>query len=268
MWRRAELRRQQWQIKRRELELVAARNFLKMNVDLVGQYRFRGFGDKLIDTGGTPNGSAFADLFTGNLQGWRIGLEVSTPVGNRRGHTAVRHAQLQLARQRDLYDAQTLRVSHELGDAFADMARAYRLTRTNYNRSDAAIRQLRAITDKYEAGVKEPGVPEILLENVLAAQSRAVVAASAFYRSLVDFNQAIMRVHYSKGTLLDYHHVYLAEGPWSPAAQQSARRQSQRLTPRHLPCLQLPPPVAAGVHPQRQLQDPEIERLPAATPAE
>ena len=45
--RRAELRRQKWQIRRRELELIASKNFLLPRLDAVGRYRWRGFGDDL-----------------------------------------------------------------------------------------------------------------------------------------------------------------------------------------------------------------------------
>ena len=40
--RRAELRRQRWNVKSRELELVASKNFLLPTLDLVGRYRWRG----------------------------------------------------------------------------------------------------------------------------------------------------------------------------------------------------------------------------------
>ena len=151
----------QWELKRKELELVAARNFTKMRLDLVGQYRFRGFGDDLVG-GDAPNSSAFSDLLTGNLQGGQIGVELTTPVGNRIGHTAVRHAQLEVKRQRDLYSQQQLRVEHEVSHAFSQLARSYALTRTHFNRSQAAIAQWRAISDKYQRGVQDPQAPEIL----------------------------------------------------------------------------------------------------------
>src|SRR5205814_4190858 len=53
--RRAELRRQRWQIKRREMELLATRNFLLPRLDVVGLYRFRGFGDKLLSPNPAPD---------------------------------------------------------------------------------------------------------------------------------------------------------------------------------------------------------------------
>ena len=56
--RRTELRRQHWTVKRREMELVAAKNFEKMRVDLIGQYRWRGFGDDLFGNRRALAGSA------------------------------------------------------------------------------------------------------------------------------------------------------------------------------------------------------------------
>jgi hypothetical protein len=35
-----EVRKQKWEIKRRELELIAARNFLLPRIDAVGRYRW------------------------------------------------------------------------------------------------------------------------------------------------------------------------------------------------------------------------------------
>ncbi len=95
--RRAELRRERWTVKRRELELIASRNFLKPTLDATGLYRFRGFGHDLIDT--DPNqadfASAFGDLATGKFQEWELGAQFSMPLGERQGHAAVRNARAQ-----------------------------------------------------------------------------------------------------------------------------------------------------------------------------
>ena len=52
MMRRPELRQQRLLVKRRDMELVAARNFLSPQLDAVALYRFRGFGRNLLDTDG------------------------------------------------------------------------------------------------------------------------------------------------------------------------------------------------------------------------
>ena len=46
---RVELRQQLWQIRRRELELLASKNFLLPNLDAIATFRNNGFGDALID---------------------------------------------------------------------------------------------------------------------------------------------------------------------------------------------------------------------------
>ena len=56
MTRRTELRRQKWQVKRRELELIATRNNLMPRLDAVGRYRWLGAGDDLIDSSATGIG--------------------------------------------------------------------------------------------------------------------------------------------------------------------------------------------------------------------
>ncbi|CAN0348443.1 unnamed protein product, partial [Ectocarpus sp. 4 AP-2014] len=47
MARRVEVRKQKWEIKRRELELIAARNHLLPRLDAFGTYRWVGVGDRL-----------------------------------------------------------------------------------------------------------------------------------------------------------------------------------------------------------------------------
>ncbi len=48
--RHVELRRQRWMIKRREMELLAARNFTLPQLDAVAGYRFRGLGRDWINS--------------------------------------------------------------------------------------------------------------------------------------------------------------------------------------------------------------------------
>ncbi len=93
--RREELKRQRWTIKQRELELIANRNFLMPQLDVIGRYRYRGFGDRLL---GEAVGDPPQSFFDGELQEWAFGVEYNLPVGFRRAHAAVRSSQLALVR--------------------------------------------------------------------------------------------------------------------------------------------------------------------------
>ena len=83
--RRAELRREKWQIRRRELEVIASKNYLLPRLDAVGRYRLRGLGDELISE--QPN-------FTTDAMGnriWRLTprrLACSTAAISRNGNWA------------------------------------------------------------------------------------------------------------------------------------------------------------------------------------
>jgi outer membrane protein TolC len=224
---RVELRRQKWQIKRRELELIAAKNQLLPRLDAVGRYRWLGAGDELLDPdrNGLPpfqdDSTAFESLTSGDYQEWELGVQLTMPIGFRRGMAAVRHHQALLARERLLLQEMELEISHQLSDAVRDVDLNYGVAQTNFNRRSAAADEVTAVQTIYDVG-------NITLDQVLDAQSRRAEAETAYYRSLVDYNRAIMRLHYRKGSLLEYNGVYLAEGPWPGKAYFDALRRARQ----------------------------------------
>ena len=256
LYRRSELRKQKWNIKRRELELIAARNFTRVRLDAMGLYRWRGLGDELLGDAHLPMGSAFGELFGGKYQEWQLGLEMSMPIGNRVGHLAVRNAHLMLARERALYQQQELQVLDEASSAFAELKRSQAAVRIDFNRAQAAYQQLHEIRKKWGGGLTE-------LEFLLDANIRTTEAESAYYRSEVNADLAVSRVFLARGALLDYYDVYLAEGPWSQKAHRSAAKQARKYAPRVLNyALTIPPPVSAGIHYQQTEQETQTWTAP------
>jgi len=221
--RRAELRQQRWQVKRREMELIAAKNYLLPRLDAVARYRWLGLGDDLIDSqGGSGNpiefdSNAYQSMTGGEFQEWRLGLELSVPLGFRKELAGVRSAQLSLARERAVLQDMELEISHQLAFAVRDLETNHVLAETNFNRAIAAQRQVDAVAAAYDAGT-------ITLDVLLETQRRLAQAKSDYYRTLVNFNVSIADVHYRKGTLLEYNGVCLAEGPWPAKAYFDAKR--------------------------------------------
>ncbi len=218
--RRAELRRQRWQIKRRELELLATRNFLLPRLDVYGLYRFRGFGDSLLDPTrqAMQFNNAFQDLTTGNFQEWQAGLQFSMTLGFRQAHAAMRNQELQLVRQRALLRAQEQEVLYDLANAVGEMDRAFVVLQTNYNRMMAAREQVAAV----QAAFDDDRIQFIAL---LDAQRRLVEDEAQYYRSRAEYGIGIKNVHFEKGTLLDYLGVATTEGPWPDKAYDDAMRR-------------------------------------------
>jgi len=222
--RRSELRRQEWVIRRREMELIASKNYLLPRLDTVGRYRWRGFGHDLLDNHGTLGqfDNAYGNLTSGAFQEWQLGLELTVPIGFRLAHTAVRNAELRLARSRAILRDQQREVVHEAADAIGELNRSYTVTQTSFNRLVASRQQLSAVEAAYEAD-KAP------LDLFLDAQRRLTEAESRYYRGLAEFAVATKNVHFVKGTLLEYDGVYLAEGGWpAKAYQDAAEREASR----------------------------------------
>ncbi|MDA0253589.1 MAG: TolC family protein [Planctomycetota bacterium] len=229
--RSAELRKQKWVIKQRELELIAAKNLILPRLDLVGRWRFLGMGQELINQNYNPyeaaaddplqGSDAYSTLFSGQFQEWQAGAQFLMPLGFRRELATVRHHQLQLAKARAQLQDEELEVSHALVDAVRNVDTNFALAQTNFNRRVAAERQVEAVQAAYDANT-------VTLDQLLDAQRRRAEAESAYYRSLVDYNRSISQLHYRKGSLLEYNGVFLAEGPWPGKAYFDAHRRARQ----------------------------------------
>ena len=204
---RPELRRQQMLVHKREMELLAARNFLNPRLDAVARYRFRGFGDDLINhsDGGSASAppSAVGNMFDGNNQEWLLGVEYRVPLGYRKAHLAVQNAELLLSRERVIQREQQREVVHNLTNAVTDAARAYEACQNSFNRYLAARELLKA----YE--VREDNDMDIDVDHLLDAQRRVLEAEIRYHRARTEYAIALKNVHLEKGSLLSYHDLYL-----------------------------------------------------------
>ena len=220
--RRPELQRQRLQVKRRELELLASRNFLLPRLDLIGRYRFRGTGVELWNNepGSIPGtealhvDNAVGNLVTGDYQEWRMGGELTFPVGFRQGHAAVRNAQLFLARERAMLTEQERSVLHDLSNAYSDVSRTYELCMLAAQRRDAARQRYEQLKAEVPLNpdVQVPGrASETRMTDLLEAIRRMVDSESAYHAAVVENALAIKNVHFEKGSLLEYNNVHLAD---------------------------------------------------------
>lgn len=222
--RREELRRQKWQIKKREAELAANKNFLLPRLDITGRYRWRGFGNDLFPMGqqGEFN-NAMSDLVSGQFQEWAAGAELSFPIGFRKAYAAIRHSELQLVRERALLYEAERSVVYDLSNSFSEVERAYALVETNLNRRMAAAEQVAAIEATYETET-DTATLYLLLEG----QRRLAEAETSYFRSIVEYQLAVKNVQLEKGTLLDYNEVLLNEGAWPDKAYSDAEERESR----------------------------------------
>ena len=236
--RRVEIRRQRFQVKRREFELYASRLNKRPQFDFVGLYRYRGLGDHLIgDTDKGPLNGLYSSITDGDYQEWQAGVEFTLPVGLRQASVAIANAKLQLKRERAVLAEVELRVSHDLTEAARQIEVTYQLVETNYNRYQADLRQVEVLVRRYLDGTDN-------INFLLQAQRSVVQSEIAFYQSLSNYNLAVRDLHWEKGSLLAYNQVQLAEDAWEGGATRDAYEKGLFLTPRQDPSdISITPPV-------------------------
>lgn len=230
---RVELRQQKWTIKSLEFQLTAAENQVQPRLDFVSAYRVNGFGDQLWgfnddDSAGTDQGLryAFESITQGNQTGWNLGFEMSVPLGFRSANAQKRNLELRVRKAREILAAQEMEVAHSLAAAYQDVDAKYQTAQSNYNRFLGALSRVEKLQKANEDGFSVRGQSIDTNDLLLRSQRSLATAEVAYYSSLIQYNQAIMKLEFEKGTLLQYNNVALDEGQWEPGAYREALRRA------------------------------------------
>lgn len=192
---RTELQRQSLNLQKQQYRLVAAKNFLLPQLDLVGRYRLRGFGEDLTGSG-ARFASASDDFASLDHQEWQFGLEMGVTAGRRQAKAAVNNAKLELTRERAILEEQQRAVRYEVGNAFAEVASSFEALEASKELLNAAQDRLAASTSLYEAD-------KIQLEFLLDAQEEMVQARRRLAEDQSRYSLALILVNAATGTLLE-----------------------------------------------------------------
>lgn len=215
---RPELQKQNLAVRKRELELLAAKNYLNPRLDAVGRYRVRGFGDDLIAGGnqaGTQPASSVGNLFGGDHQEWAVGVEFTVPLGFRKAHAAVSNAELSLHRERILQREQQREVVSGLAGAFTDKERSWENLQTALNQYLAARKYADAVLSRDDT-------PD---ERRVDAVRRQAMAEAGFFRARAEYAIALKNIHFEKGSILDLRNLRLHE------QQPDTSKDEAKITP-------------------------------------
>lgn len=232
--RRAEIRKQKFLVKRRDMELVAARLNYKPRFDFVSQYRWYGLGNHLIGNKDATLDNMYGEITGGNYQEWQAGVDLRFPVGLRAAGLAIANAKLNVKRERAILVETEFLISHNLSNAARQVSTTHELLETNYDRLIADLNQVDVLDARYRIGSDN-------IRDLLLAQRQLVNSATEFYGSLSRYNLAIRDFHREKGSLLAYNNVQLAEGPWAKGAEYDASRTGRFLRPSILPGMKKSP---------------------------
>ncbi len=185
-------------------ERIQAKDSLRPEVNGRALYRYSGLDNDL-------DGSV-ESVYTGEYDGWEMGVGASIPLGRRQGWGNVRAAELRLLRER----AQLDQVSHQAASEVADahrrldwLAQQQVVTLDRITELDSWRRAARAKVDNPPQGMSY----DLAFEIYVRSLNNYVEATRQAHAIVADYNSAFARLEEVKGTLLDRRMVFVDGDP-------------------------------------------------------
>ncbi|MBI2804569.1 MAG: TolC family protein [Planctomycetes bacterium] len=227
--------------------LSIQKNYLRPDLRAFARYEPVGFGTSLtgngsfVDgTGTTRTANSLESVARGQFVDWTVGLNLSMPLGWRYELAAIRAAKLELAQSYLLVKDQEEKATRYLHFVFNELAHRYktieahRSERINYQKGlKIRLQQLAAGTLNFGGNEKEG--PLVFLD----AQRRYAAALVKEYNAIAEYNNALAKLEWAKGTILRYNNVHISEGGLPQGVQVRAveyeKERSQSLMLRTRP---------------------------------
>ena len=193
------------QLKVRQLELRGQRIARMPDLRFFSSYDVNGLGGDLFG-----NTGALANLADDRFNSYQYGLRLDIPLGFRDANALVRQSQLNLWKAwYTLSDAER-KVFEVLTQARRQADQAYLSIDAQRRVRLAAQRRVELINTRIAAGQFTGGAAYLQLTS---AQQELANATAAEFRALADYNAALARIEYAKGTIQRYNNINVADGP-------------------------------------------------------
>ena len=197
MRHRPELKQIREDIKAAELSLTKANELLKPDLRVYSKFDVNGLGTTL--------GGGFNDLGLNGRPEWEVGVHMQVPIGFREGHAETARARLAIAQQMAQFRDQEAKLIFSLQRSYRDVVQFREETQTRRSHQEAALKQLKARLQKWNAG----GIESIDL--ILRAQRNWVDAVRDEQAAVCNYRVALADLERQKGTILSSRHVLVAD---------------------------------------------------------
>jgi hypothetical protein len=154
-------------------------------------------------------------LATGKFVNWSLGLRLDWPLGFREAHAQVRQAELGLVQSYWVLRDTENRYTRFLNSQYQALPNTYEQIRAQRAQREAAAITLDRRFKEFTAG---RGTIDFLLE----AQRLWADALQAEYNAVAQYNSALARFEYAKGTIMQHDNVVISEAGLPQCAQVRA----------------------------------------------
>ena len=214
---RPELMIARQEVKARQLDLLNQKNLRMPDARLFTSYDINALGRTL---GGSAPDNAFANLALNQFNSWQVGLRVDMPLGFRDANALTRQSQLALWKSYvQLRDSE-----RKVFDAIVDAVRQMEVGFATNSINEARRKALAEVVRQQEIRLGNIQGEDFIgqLNGLIQSQRDLANAISDQYRGLANYNAALARLEYVKGTIQSYNNVSVADGPLPPFVQKKA----------------------------------------------
>jgi outer membrane protein TolC len=203
------------ELKARQLDLRAQRYARMPDLRFFSSYDVNGLGGQLA---GGENG-ALNSMGRNQFNSWQFGLRLDMPLGFRDANSLVRQAQLNLWRTWYTLSDSERKVFEILTSAERQLYQSYQLIQAQRRVRRAAEERERLVSTRIVGGQFTGG--SAYLQLTTAQQDVANAIANEF-RAVADYNSALARIEFAKGTIQRYNNITVTEGPLPSFVQKKA----------------------------------------------
>ncbi|MEA2601630.1 MAG: outer membrane protein [Acidobacteriota bacterium] len=192
---RPELRTQELQADRAQIEALFAKNQLKPALDLQLGYNFNGsaigFGD------------VYSQLFGLGFRGWTAQLQFAYPIQNRAARANSAIANLTLEQARVAVDQQRAFIATEVRQAARGVETAAKQIDAARKSTEYSLKNLDAERKRYENGMSTSFQITQIQDQLTQARSREVAAVVNYRTALAEYYRTIGRLPEQEGVTID-----------------------------------------------------------------
>ncbi|HMF48128.1 MAG TPA: TolC family protein, partial [Candidatus Saccharimonadales bacterium] len=204
MTRRPEIQAAVLNVRNREFQLRYSENQLLPRLDLRAGAGLTGIAGDLKSGAVNPfpgsYGTSLERLGGGDYYNYSVGIVLQMPLGNGQAKSKFSQARIELdqerARQRDLARQITLEVERSV----AEVESGFKRIQTTRQGRELAAENLRSQEKRFQVGL-------LTQKDVIDFQSKFIDAEGAELRAQTDYNNAIARLRFAEGTLLESYNV-------------------------------------------------------------
>lgn len=212
MENRAELGQQQLRVDTASVVLQVAKNNLLPQLNLIGSVGAQGLAGNFGDTVDVQ--SDFDHI------GYRIGLQLEIPIGNRAARAAYRRSWLQRQQAIDAYASLVSKVALEVKQAQREVQTSWDEMVATRQARFAQADALLALQQREDNG---EALTPTFVQLKLDTQANLANAQRAESDAMTNYNLAIVNLERTKGTLLRYNNILMDEAIPEFAARQTPR---------------------------------------------